>query len=99
MNDAETRRLERWLARILGGGSMLSAALLAAGLLLEVSGAPSALAAGFTRAGLIILLATPLLRVAASVGEYLLSRDWLFASITGAVLITLLTSLFVAMAN
>jgi hypothetical protein len=89
-------RLERWLARILGLGTAVSAALLAAGLLLQLAGAPHGPAELLVSAGLVILMATPLVRVAASVGEYVLARDWLFAGLTATVLVTLLASLAVA---
>jgi hypothetical protein len=92
----DTTRLERWLARILAGGTALAAALLALGLLLELSGAWPGFAAPLERGGLVILMATPVLRVAVSVAEYLLAREWLFASLTAIVLATLVASLLVA---
>jgi uncharacterized membrane protein len=45
--------------------------------------------------GLLVLLATPVARVAASVVGFLLERDRLYAAITAAVLAILLTSIFV----
>ncbi len=45
--------------------------------------------------GLIVLLATPVTRVAASVVGFALERDRLYAAITLAVLLILLTSIFV----
>jgi uncharacterized membrane protein len=97
MNANGGTRLERALARILGGGTVLSATLLGAGLLLELAGAASGFAVRLTGLGLVILMATPLVRVAASVVEYLLARDWLFAALTATVLLTLLASVVVAM--
>jgi uncharacterized membrane protein len=47
------------------------------------------------QAGLLVLLATPVLRVAASVAAYTLEGDRLYATITLVVLFVLLTSLFV----
>jgi uncharacterized membrane protein len=96
MTTRDTGRLERWLARVLGWGTALSATLLAVGLLLELGGMPGGAAATVTSAGLVILMATPLVRVAASVAEYLLARDWLFATLTALVLGILLSSLGVA---
>jgi uncharacterized membrane protein len=96
MNTAGDTRLELVLGKVLGWGAAVSATLLAAGLLLELAGAPGGFAARTTGLGLIILMVTPLLRVAASVGEYLLARDWLFAGLTATVLFTLLASLAVA---
>jgi uncharacterized membrane protein len=46
------------------------------------------------QAGLLVLLATPVLRVAASVAAFTLEGDRLYAAITLVVLIVLLTSLF-----
>ena len=50
-----------------------------------------------TRAGLIILMATPALRVLVSAIEYTGHRDWLFAGLTATVLLVLAGSLFVAL--
>ena len=97
MTTVDNTRLERWLAVVLGWGTAISATLLAIGLLLELSGATRGFAGSLTGAGLVILMATPVVRVAASVGEDLLARDWLFAGLTGMVLVTLLASLFVAL--
>jgi uncharacterized membrane protein len=97
MTAPDDNRLERWLARVLGWGTALSATLLAAGLLFELAGATPGFAHSLTSLGLVILMGTPLARVAASVGEYLLARDWLFAALTATVLLTLLASVVVAM--
>ncbi len=48
----------------------------------------------FARAGLLVLLATPVLRVLTSVVAFMLERDRLYAAITLAVLAILLVSLF-----
>jgi uncharacterized membrane protein len=94
--SGETPRLERWLHVILGVGTAVSAVLLGAGLLLELAGFRGGFAAALTNVGLVILMATPLARVVASVAEYTLARDWLFAWLTGTVLAILLGSLVVA---
>jgi uncharacterized membrane protein len=96
MTPPHTGRLERWLANVLRLGTAISTTLLAAGLVLELAGAPRGVAAALASAGLVILMATPIVRVAASVGEYVLARDWLFAGLTAAVLLTLLASVAVA---
>jgi len=44
--------------------------------------------------GLLVLLATPVLRVGASVVAFALERDWLYAAISGLVLGVLLMSIF-----
>jgi uncharacterized membrane protein len=65
----------------------------------DFSNLPSRLAAlepaAITQLGLIALLATPVARVAASVVGFALERDRLYAAITLAVLLILLTSIFV----
>jgi uncharacterized membrane protein len=97
MNPPATDRLERSLGKILTAGVLASTCLLAAGLLLLLLGAASGIAAALTNAGLIVLMATPVARVAVSVIEYSLERDWLFAMLTTTVLIILLGSLVVSM--
>lgn len=47
-----------------------------------------------TQLGLVVLLATPVMRVAASVVGFALEEDWLYTLITLAVLAILLTSIF-----
>ena len=48
----------------------------------------------FAQAGLLVLIATPVVRVMASVVAFVLERDRLYAAITIAVLAILLVSLF-----
>jgi uncharacterized membrane protein len=96
MSAVEPERLERWLGRILGVGAVSSTALLAAGLVLQLAGAFPNLATAMTHAGLIILIATPVARVVASVVDFTLSRDWVFVTLTSLVLVILLGSLMVA---
>ena len=61
-----------------------AAVLLAAGLAVWLAGAP---AAGFIlHAGIILLMATPVVRVVMALVEYLRERDWLFAALTAVVL-------------
>ena len=50
---------------------------------------------GFAQLGLVVLLATPVARVAASVAAFTLERDRLYAGITAIVLLVLLTSIFI----
>ncbi len=42
--------------------------------------------------GLVLLITTPIMRVAASIGAFCLEKDWLYAAISGFVFITLLIS-------
>jgi uncharacterized membrane protein len=48
---------------------------------------------GFLALGLLILIATPILRVIGSIGAFLYERDWRFASLTALVLAVLIISL------
>ncbi len=96
MKDEEADRLERVVGRVLRVGWMTSTSILAVGLALAL------LVPGFTpattviRVGLIVLLLTPVSRVVASVVEYTIDRDWLFAALTFMVLAIILASMLVA---
>jgi uncharacterized membrane protein len=92
--DRDTQ-LERAVGIVLYTGISVSSACLAIGLMLEVFGAalPSRV---MLNAGLIVLLATPVGRVLASVVEYSRERDWLFVVLTIVVLLELVGSLIVA---
>jgi uncharacterized membrane protein len=96
VSDIDTERLERWLGKILGVGAVTSTALLTAGLVLQLAGALPEVATVTTHAGLIVLIATPVARVVASVADFTLSRDWVFVTLTSLVLVILFGSLLVA---
>jgi uncharacterized membrane protein len=98
MNERSSGRLERMLGLVLKAGAFTSTALLALGLVLELAGVEASLSASLTRAGLIVLMATPVVRVVVSVGEYAAEKDWLFFGLTATVLVILLGSLVVAIA-
>ena len=49
---------------------------------------------GFIVLGLLLLIATPVMRVAVSVIAFLLERDWIFVAITSVVLGLLILSFF-----
>jgi len=89
----------RWVvSTVLLGGLAVSTALLLAGLVASwlvgwqglVLGMP---ATALARIGLIVLIATPVLRVLVSVIGFILERDRLYALITAAVLGIVLASL------
>ncbi len=48
---------------------------------------------GFLALGLLVLVATPIVRVLGSIGTFLYERDWRFVGVTTLVLVILLTSL------
>jgi uncharacterized membrane protein len=88
MNDTQPSgvRLERILGRLLVTGLTIAAICLAAGLLFYLARPDGAAAAPILNAGLVVLMATPILRVLVSVVEYARMRDWLFMVTTMVVL-------------
>lgn len=76
--------------QVLLGGVLIAAACLLAGLVVWMIAAPHGRA--LMDAGLIVLLATPVLRVVLSFAEYVRERDWLFAAAAAAVLAILMAS-------
>lgn len=87
-------RLERQLGRLLFAGLMSSAICLGVGLVLAVAGAYPAAAHGILTTGLVILMITPIGRVAASVVVYARMRDWFFVATTIVVFVVLLLAWF-----
>ena len=51
----------------------------------------------FLAIGLMILMATPVTRVAASVVEYAVERDWLFVALTSLVLLEIIGGVIAAL--
>ena len=88
--------LERQLGRLLITGVLVSATCLGIGLLLYLAIPASAAADWLLRAGLIVLMATPILRVVVSVVEYVRMRDWFFTLTTVIVLAELAWTLIFA---
>ena len=97
MSNPRLERLEVLLGRVLLGGVLLSSACLAAGLILWMSGAYRDTASQLLAVGLIVLMATPIMRVVVSLVEYLRMRDWLFAATTIVVLAVLMAAVAVAL--
>jgi uncharacterized membrane protein len=90
-------RLEQHVGRLFVLGVSMSAVALAIGLALFLV-APAAPATGrLLNAGLLILMATPMMRVALSVVEYIRMGDWFFASTTLAVLAELAVTVLSAL--
>jgi uncharacterized membrane protein len=81
--------LERLIAVILRAGVALSSCGLGAGLLLTLTGTAPATAAILLTAGILVLFATPVARVVASLVAYVAARDWTFALLTAVVLLEL----------
>jgi uncharacterized membrane protein len=97
VTDLEIGRLERNLGRLLFAGVVSASALLLAGLVMWMLHLAPQAANALLNAGLIVLMATPLLRVIVSLVEYVRMRDWFFVATTLAVLGVLLTSVTIAL--
>jgi uncharacterized membrane protein len=92
---AHDSRLVLSIGRLLRAGLITSTACLACGLVLM----PVHPAAGswLLAAGIAVLIASPPARVALSIVEYVLQRDWMFAGLTALVLIELAASVVAAL--
>ena len=91
MTDTPLERLETHLGRLLFAGVVISAACLAVGLVIWMAGGHPALANGILATGLVLLMATPILRVVVSLVEYARMRDWFFTTtviVFGVLLVT-----------
>lgn len=89
MSGDSLARLELQLGRLLFAGVMTSAICLGAGLVLGVVGIHPAIANGILTTGLVILMITPIARVAASLVVYARMRDWFFVGTTIMVFVVL----------
>jgi uncharacterized membrane protein len=89
-------RLEQTIGIVLRTGVATSSVCLAAGLLLSVAGEERA-AGLLLQAGIVILLATPVVRVVVSFVEYVIERDWMFVTLTAIVLFELIAGAVAAL--
>jgi uncharacterized membrane protein len=96
MIDEEIERLETILGRLLLGGVVCAASLLLVGLVIWMLDITPAASTALLNAGLVTLMATPVLRVIVSLVEYVRMRDWFFVLTTLAVLTVLLVSVGLA---
>jgi uncharacterized membrane protein len=90
-------QLERRLGRLFAIGLALTATALASGLIVFLVAPRAPAGPRLLSLGLVILMATPLLRVVVSVLEYLRIRDWFFVAITAVVLLQLTVTMIVAL--
>ena len=97
MTAPSLTHLERQLGRILLGGVLTSALLLAAGLILWLLNPAASHGDWLLNAGLIVLMATPIMRVIVSVAEYVQLRQWFFVAVTLIVLAELSLTVGVAL--
>ena len=96
---ASLERLESHVGRLLATGVIASAALLAIGLGLWLSNPQGAAALWLLHAGLLILMAIPIMRVVLSFAEYVSSRQWFFAGVTIVVLVELSVTVLIALSR
>jgi uncharacterized membrane protein len=92
-------RLEHRLGQLLVTGVLLSAVLLAAGLFFWLWIPGAGRTAWLLNAGLIVLMATPIMRVIVSVAEYVRLRQWFFVVVTLVVLAELSITVAVALSR
>jgi uncharacterized membrane protein len=89
--------LELRLRRVFIIGLAASASALVLGLVLYFIAPGARQGSWLLSAGLIVLMATPLLRVIVSIAEYLRARDWVFVGLTLAVLAELMVTMIYAL--
>ena len=97
MTEDPLAQFEQRLGLVLVSGVIVSAVLLATGLLFwlwDPAAAPSGL---LLNAGLIVLMGTPIVRVILSVAEYVRLRQWFFVIVTLVVLTELMVTVGVAL--
>ena len=90
--DAAIDRLEVQVGRLLEAGVTIASVCLAAGLLLWFVLGGGRLVNVTLTTGLVVLMLTPLARVAASVVAYLRLRDWFFVITTAMVFVVLIAA-------
>ena len=95
-DDDTLERLERQLGWLLVTGVVSSALCLALGLALLMFSSDRVWSGHLLAAGLVILMATPMLRVVVSIIEYVRIREWFFVLTTLIVLTELVGGLLYA---
>jgi len=89
MTERDDLQLERIIGYILRVGVTVSSLCLVAGLVLELIHVLPAVGGFLFEAGLVVLVATPIARVAAAFVTYLAERDLMFTALTAIVLVEL----------
>lgn len=97
IDDATTFKLEARIGQTLRIGVNASSVCLAAGLILSLFSSYQGSANWLMAAGLIMLMATPIARVFATVVEYASERDWTYFILTSIVLVELLAGIGAAL--
>lgn len=96
-DHARDERIEGRVGAVLRVGVRVSSVALGLGLLLSLTLGDGALATGLMTTGLVMLMATPVARVAMSVFEYGAQRDWTFFALTAVVLLELSAGIVAAL--
>jgi uncharacterized membrane protein len=91
------QRLEMTLGRLLHAGVIASAICLAAGLVAWMARGSSTASTTLLTIGLIVLMATPIVRVAVSLVAYVRMRDWFFVATTVMVFVLLAATVALAL--
>ena len=94
---APLARLDHVIGTVLRGGVLISTVCLSVGLLLSLATNGGAASALLLNAGIIVLLSTPVARVIVSTVQYVIERDWAFATLTVIVLLELMASAVAAL--
>lgn len=89
-------RLERNLGRLLQAGVFTAAACLAAGLIAFILFGQSRFSTVSLTLGLVVLMATPIMRVVVSLVAYVRMRDWFFVITTVTVFVLLIVTVTLA---
>ena len=91
------QRLEMTLGRLLQAGVISSAICLAAGLVWWMARGNSEMSTTLLTIGLIVLMATPIVRVVVSLVAYIRMRDWFFVATTVMVFVLLAATVALAL--
>jgi uncharacterized membrane protein len=94
--DQALDRLENTLGRLLHACVLTAAVCLAAGLIVWLATGAGRFGGAMLTLGLVILMATPIMRVAVSLVAYVRMRDWFFVSTTVLVFILLAVTVSLA---
>ena len=90
-------RLEEIIGTVLRAGVIASSVCLAVGLVLSLLTGGGAVTGFLLNTGIVVLLATPVVRVIVSTVQYVSERDWTFATLTFIVLLELAASAVAAL--
>lgn len=92
-DEVAVNAIETVLARLLRGGSLVAAGLLAAGIAAMVLGRTD-FAPNLITGGLLVLLGTPVLRVLAAGFIFVKEGDWHFAAFSLVVLVAMAAGVY-----